>query len=171
MFVLDFLRLQYHGVLCLLLGLALLFPDGASGQQSEVETSWEIRNDVVVITYQLFVPLDITYDISVVLRKKSDRSFRLFPKTIEGDLGRLEYTGGKKVILWHYKKDLRRGLTNEDNWFQITAAEIRDGGGISWWVYAAGGAAAAVVGAILLLNGDDEPDLLPEPPNTRPGKN
>jgi hypothetical protein len=167
----DFLRSQHFGPVCLLLTLLPFLGSNASGQEissGDGEATWEIKDDKVIITYELFVPVDRTYDIGVLLRRKSNKSFRLFPKAIEGAVGELEYTGGRNQIRWDFKSELRRELNREDYWFQITATEIREGGGISWWVYAAGGAAAAFVGAILLLNGDEEPDLLPEPPNTRP---
>jgi hypothetical protein len=154
--------------------MTLLLRVGASAQPipaGDGGLSWEIKDDIVVITYELFVPLDKTYDIHVVLRKRGDTNFWVVPEATEGDVGRLKYTGGWRWIRWDYKKDLEDGLTGEDYWFQINATEIADGGGISWWVYAAGGAAVAVVGAILLLNRDDEPDLLPEPPNVRPSNN
>jgi len=174
MIVWDFLRMQHFGMVCLLLAFQPLFCSNALCQEISArvgEATWEIKGDKVIITYELFLPVDRMYDIGVLLRRKSNKSFRLFPKATEGAVGQLEYAGGRNQILWDYKRDIRSELNREDYWFQITAREIRDGGGISWWVYAAGGAAAAVVGAILLLNGDDEPDLLPEPPNTRPGKN
>jgi hypothetical protein len=172
MFVPDFVRLRHIGVLTLLSVMTLLLRDGVTAQPLTVgdgEVTWQIKDDIIVITYELAVSLDKTYDIHVVLRRRGDRNFWFVPEATEGDVGRLKYTGGWRWIRWDYKKDFGDGFIGEDYYFQINATEIPDGGGISWWVYAVGGAAVAVVGAILLLNRDAEPDVLPEPPNVRPG--
>ena len=169
----NFSRLRLSGTLWLLLVVGLLFPDNVCGQQvssGEVSATWELKDEIVVITYELLdVPLDRTYNVGVVLTRESDPNFRIVPKTVEGAVGHIEYTGGKREIRWDYREDIPGGLVGEDYRFEFTVTEVVEEDRIDWRLVVAGG--AAVLGIWLIQSELSHPvNFLPDPPLERPSK-
>ncbi len=158
------------GFLFLFLHLIVCLPSFAQEESKYgMNGSWKLDGDRVKITYELFLPLDRTYDVQVVLKKEGDSTFSIIPKTIEGAIGRIQYTGGRLEINWDYKKDIQGELEGKFR-FDFDVKEVVEESGWKWWHYAAGGA-AVLVGTIVAINAgtkDNPPTGLPGPPRIRP---
>jgi hypothetical protein len=84
-------------------------------------------NDVVIISYDLIAPPEDKYEVSLILRRESDRAFRFIPKTVGGDIGKGKFAGDSREIRWRYKQDAPQGLKGNDYYFVIRAKKV--GGG------------------------------------------
>jgi hypothetical protein len=137
-------------------------------------TDVQYEDERVVITYDLIgAPKDV-YEVKIVFLKKSDPAFRVIPETISGNVGRGEFAGSGRTIIWEFRKDNPSGFPiADDYYFQMTIKRIGgEGGGFPWlWVgigaAAVGGGAAAVILSGNRSGGGTTGDL-PAPPNVRP---
>lgn len=174
--------LQTRRSWCLVLLMLSLAAPGTRAQRPEepsrrfVLASWRVENWIAVISYELHAPADSTYDVSIVLKRKSDTSFSVMPRTVSGDIGRGKFAGGRREIRWEYRRDLAHELLGNDYFFVVTAVAVTEERGWPWWYYAAGGVVAGgAIIAIVFGNSDDgggggstsQPEL-PNPPSTRP---
>jgi hypothetical protein len=131
----------------------------AAPQQEQNPTvrnaNWRVDDNIVVITYDLTGPRDGLVDLSVVLRRQSDASFRVVPRTTYGDIGRGNFIGRSREIRWSYLSDIPAGLEGEDYYFEFRAVYVQpqvaeeEGGGIIWYflgtIVVGGGVAAVVI--------------------------
>jgi hypothetical protein len=180
----NFHRVQRPIALCLLATVALLtfnFPAVAAAKAADdinariIDVQYE--DDRVVITYDLIgAPKDV-YEVKIVFLKKSDPAFRVVPETISGNIGRGEFAGSGRSIIWEFRKDKPEGFSiADDYYFQMTVRRVGgEGGGFPWlWVglgaVAVGGGAAAVIlsGNRGTTGGTTATGDLPAPPNLRP---
>jgi len=135
---------------------------------------WRVENNVAIIPYELVADKDSTYEIGIVLKRRSDPSFQLTPKSVSGAVGRGQYASGMREIRWDYRRDLTRELTGNDYFFALTARTVLEDGGWPWWYYAGGG--TAIVGIVVAIVAKSETatpptpsaTILPEPPGNRP---
>jgi hypothetical protein len=149
--------------------------------QTQVEDSrhfvigpWRVENNVAIIPYELVAGKDSTYEIGIVLKRRSDPSFQLTPKSVSGAVGRGQFVGGMREIRWDYRRDLAQALTGNDYFFALTARTVLEDGGWPWWYYAGGG--TAIVGIVVAIAAGSETatppppgvTFLPEPPGNRP---
>jgi len=135
----------------------------------------EVRGDIILVSYELVVPAGVRCEVSLILLKESDPSFRLPAKSASGDLGEANYTSGSKQIVWEYKKDVSGSLWGDGFYVEVTISRLS---GTSAWWYIGIGAALAGGGAFLALGkktggGTTTPSVpgvteLPLPPS-RPG--
>jgi hypothetical protein len=130
--------------------------------------SWKIEDDRVKITYELFLPLNQVYEVKVVLKKEGDTTFSVVPRTIEGAVGRIYYTGGALEIVWDFKKDVQDELEGKYR-FDFDVTEVVEPSMWKWWHYAAGGA-ALVAGTVMIIEAASTETVvnLPGPPRIRP---
>jgi hypothetical protein len=173
------IRLQNLRMLRFFLLLAVLIPNILCAQKTRssemrVENAkWKVDNGVVVITYELIAPLEKTYDVRVLLRRETDSAFAFIPKELTGAIGRGEYAGTEEQIRWDFEKEVPGGFLGDDYWFEITAREVVDEGGIKWWHYTVGGVVLSGAAALLLRKGTGggaapPVSTLPDPPTSRP---
>ena len=148
----------------LAIAFVILLVDVTLAQQTAVRTDWSLHGDTAVITYELVAPNDILYEVTVVLKREDDPSYSFVPKTVAGDVGKGKYAGGKREIRWNFRQDMPAGLEGSDYWFDVTATQVVEEGGIKWWLYAAGGA-GVVVAAILASGHHEESGPAPSLPN------
>ena len=122
-----------------------------SQDEGRIENArWALVGSLVVITYDLVADPEFRYNIGIVLKRGSDKNFRIVPRTVSGAIGIGRFAGSGREIHWDYKKDVSQGLYGDDYEFEVTAYQV-DEGGSGIWVYLLGGAAVAGGGAYLLL--------------------
>lgn len=153
-------------------------PSVASAQEPDTAApcfsneQWHVQGDLVVITYILNAPVEKEYLVEVTLRRTTDPSFYLVPRTVEGSVGEGHFAKRKQEIRWNFRKDLQTALEGEDFWFELDATEIIKGNGLPWWAYVSGGAAAVLATALIFKKSAEEPTApeatLPGPPTDRP---
>lgn len=131
---------------------------------------WRVQGDVVYISYDLLAPSDQEYEVTIVLLRESDRSFKIVPKSLTGSVGEGKFAGQSREIKWEFKKDVPRVLAGEGYYFEISVEPV---GGSNTLLYvglgvaAVGGAAAVLLGG---KKGGDETSTptateLPAPPS------
>ncbi len=110
---------------------------------------WTVRGDVAIISFDLVAPADKNYKVSIVLRRESDNSFRVVPKSVSGVIGEGKFAGTGREVRWFYTNDIPGGLKGNDYYFEIVVEPI--GAGSAWLYYVLGGAAVAGGGAAYFI--------------------
>jgi len=130
---------------------------------------WSTAGNAVVISYDLIAPPEDSYEVSVVVLREDDRTFKLVPKSLTGHVGKGKYAGQSRQIRWAYRQDVPQGLRGDRYYFEIHVYPVQ---GTSPWLYVGLGAVAAAGGAaaILLTSKKEEPGgtgqaELPAPPS------
>jgi hypothetical protein len=151
---------------------------GKNLKAQSIEASFETTQEGTInINYEFNGDRDKDYNVTVVLKKKSDPTFSLVPNNLTGDIGIGKFADAKRTIIWTPTSDEQQSLQGSDFYFIVNAKEIEteSGGGIPWYVYVGGAAVAGGVAAILLLNksssnnGGSTQTTIPDPPG-RPSK-
>ncbi|TLY29940.1 MAG: hypothetical protein E6K56_07575 [Ignavibacteria bacterium] len=125
----------------------------------------------IVIHYDLLGPSDAKPEVTVRLKKESDRAFIYTPKNLTGDVGMGIPPGLGKAIQWDIAKEFPQGLAGSDYYFEVNLNGGEQSGGGSaalTWI----GAGAAVLGAgilaVVLAKNHSEPppqgSSFPAPP-------
>lgn len=126
--------------------------------------SFEEYQNKILIYYDLIGEKDDEYEISLVLKREEYSGFIFIPKTVEGDIGKGNYAGRKKKIIWDVSKDYHIDPEVEDFYFEVSATKL---GGIPWYYYVGGTAVAGGLAAILLMKKDEGTTRIPikQPPD------
>jgi len=150
----------------------LLFSNNLCFSQDVTVTnvSYSMKDSNVVVHYDLAGPTDKSYKIQLVLRRGTRAFFRMYPKTVEGDVGTGAFAGTGREIVWHLYEDVPYGLDGNDYYFEVDAAllGVEKGGGASWLYYVGGaliaGGAAVYFGTDLFKKAGGESQF-PTPPS------
>lgn len=159
----------YALALLAFLGSSLLATTPCFSQSVDVSNvSFALQDSNVVIHYDLAGPRNKAYKVTVLLRRKGDPGFKFMPADVSGDVGKGDFAGTDRRVVWHMFKEIPDGLYGNDYYFEVTATLIGGGGGISWLYYVsgaivAGGAAAAVIYKSQSSNKNGT-TTLPQPP-------
>ncbi len=124
--------------------------------QNKIITSYEYSQHNIIIYYQFEGDPSIDYNISILLKRSLNRNFNLKPESIAGDIGEGKFANEKRKVIWHLTQQEEGSLTGDDYYFEITANEIKKGGGIAWYVYVGGIILGGGTAAVLLLNKKNE---------------
>jgi hypothetical protein len=161
-------RLIICGLLPFLLTLLIKIESFAQNGSDELKAEnvkWTVKNENILIYYDLQGSPDVKYDVSVKMKRESDSSFVAIPATVEGDIGQGYYAGLKKEILWHYRFDFPEGLQGQDYYFEIY---VKEAAKQKYLLYYIAGGAAIIAGIVALLvnknPGTPPPRELPYPP-------
>jgi hypothetical protein len=134
---------------------------------------WALEHDIVVVTYDLVADSEGEYEISITLRRDSDKSFKIVPRSVVGAVGKGKFTGVNLKIRWEYQKDVPQGLSGEDYFFEFVVSPIEKAQGSSFLTYAAiaAGIGAVALAAVLIFGGSkassQTSSQLPDPPIIR----
>lgn len=161
------------GLAPLLLILLIRVEAFAQTQSSEepqgTNVQWSIKNDAIIITYDLIGDPDAKYDVRIIMKRENDPSFNATPVTAEGEMGEGYFAGTNKTIRWYFRRDYPQGFQGEGYYFEVRVRNISPKS--NWLYYAIGGVAvAAGVIALIVSNSQSEKNgavELPLPP-TRP---
>lgn len=109
-----------------------------------------------LIEYDMIAEENEEYEIKLFLMRESEPKFKYPVLTAKGDIGKLIYSKGKKLISYPVDNSyIEFNPEITDFIFQIEAYEQKKG--IAWYYYALGGILTGGVAAILLLNkGSDD---------------
>lgn len=151
----------------------MVYAQVPAGTEGRIENArWSIVGNTVVITFDLVADANLEYDISIVLKRERDVSFKLVPRTVGGSIGKGKFAGSRREIRWDYKKDVPQGLYGDDYVFEFVIHPITNTGGSNVWLYLIGG--ATVVGGVVAIifkpwdiTGGEQSGL-PDPPKSRP---
>ena len=151
--------------------IIILLVNGFIFSQEKVSATFEAVEGKVLIYYTLKGDSEKEYDVNAILKRSNDASFELIPEDMTGDIGKGKFAGARKTIIWHIKPEEEALLEGEDFYFEVTAVEVKEGGGFPWLYVLGGAAVAGGAAAYFLLSKDDpaETTNLPSPPG-RPNK-
>ncbi len=124
--------------------------------QNKINTSYEYSNHNIFIYYDFTGDASKEYDVSILLKRTSQPDFLLKPGSLTGDLGKGKFANEKRKITWHLTPQEESSLTADDYYFEVTANEIKSGGGLPWYVYVGGVVLGGGAAAFLLLNKKSE---------------
>lgn len=156
--------------------LLLLIANVCTAYSAETDTFADLVGNVhfvisdlkVVVTYDLYGEPGTEYDVSLVLRKRDDPSFRYSPKELSGDVGLGKYAGTNREIVWNMGNDFPQGFVGNDFYFVVNAKKVsvKHSSGILTWIGAGAVAVAAAVTYVIVTNngGPTSPASYPTPP-------
>jgi hypothetical protein len=159
--------------LSLMVGPPVAAQDQQKGEGRIENARWLLDCDVVIITYDLVANPELVYDVNIVLKRESDKEFKLVPKSVSGAVGKGKFAGTKREIRWEYKKDVGDVLSGDDYHFDF--AVFKEEGISTVWYYViagvvGGGAAASQLFRAKQASGGGSPTVgLPVPPSSQPG--
>jgi len=139
---------RVRGIVALSLMLKTVSLAGGDDMRA-INVKFTSSENQIVIHYDLLAPSDAKPEVSVRLRKESDRAFTYTPKNLTGDVGMGIPPGLGKTIGWDITKEFPQGLAGSDYYFEVSLTGGEESGGGSaalTWI----GAGAAVVGAGIL---------------------
>lgn len=146
-------------VAALLLPLFLLLiapPPASAGDpppDEEVQGTnvrWVVRDDVIIINYDLLESTDIKYRVDVIMKREGDEAFAAIPLTVEGDIGEGFFAGKNREIRWYFRRDYPSGFQGAGYYFEFRIEKV---GEDNTMLYYALGAAAIAGGVIAFIVG------------------
>jgi hypothetical protein len=166
--IFDFRRIIIFGLLPIVFILWLNIPSLAQSSSDEIQPTnvkWTVKNEVIVVNYDLTGSSNLKYSLNVIMKRESDSTFSAVPVTVEGDIGEGYFAGTNKEILWYYRRDFPQGLQGEDYYFEIHVKPVAKDNSLLYYI--AGGVAvtAGIVALLVHKNpGTPPPTELPFPP-------
>ena len=131
--------------------------------QGKIQATFDYSDGKIFIFYEFQGDRSKDFEVNVKLKRTSDPNFEIIPSQLSGDIGEGKFAGKKNKITWILGEDEESQLEGEDFYFDVTALEIAEGGGIPWYVFAGGAAVAGGTAAILLLGKKDSDGTTPPP--------
>jgi hypothetical protein len=148
-----FKRIIIFAILPFLLSCSIFTPGVAqnrnSGEIQATNIRWKIADDIITIKYDLVAPPNETYKVSVFLKKESDSTFIFNPVSLEGDVGKGEFSGTSREIRWRYGNDIEGFNLTDDYYFEV---QVKSTAFFKKWMYYALGAAVVTGGLIAIIS-------------------
>lgn len=130
MIIQQFFRLRRPVILGLLPLLMLLLLEcpvraqekqdaAAAPGQSTTNIKWTVKDEVIIINYDLAGTFDDKFDLGVTMKREGDDKFSVTPLTVEGDIGTGNFAGKNREIRWYYRRDLPQGLQGSGYYFEV----------------------------------------------------
>ena len=149
--------------LCVIVVLTFVVVNQKVFPQGKIQATFDYSDGKIFIFYEFQGDKAKDYEVGVKLKRTSDPSFEIIPSQLSGDVGEGKFAGKKNKVTWVLNEDEESQLEGEDFYFDVTALEIEQGGGIPWYVFAGGAALAGGTAAILLLGKKDSDGTTPPP--------
>ena len=125
--------------------------------QEKINSSFEVSENKIIITYELQGDVNQDYEISVVLKRSLASAFLYPPDSLSGAIGIGKYAGGNRTIIWKLSEKEKIMFSNgEDYFFEVTAVNTSSTGGLPSWLYYVGGSVLAGGAAAVLLLGKNK---------------
>ena len=148
---------------CVLIFSTIMIVNQKVFPQGKIQATFDYSDGKIFIFYEFQGDRSKDFEVNVKLKRTSDPNFEIIPSQLSGDIGEGKFAGKKNKITWILGEDEEAQLEGEDFYFDVTALEIAEGGGISWYVFAGGAAVAGGTAAILLLGKKDSDGTTPPP--------
>ena len=129
----------------------------------------EVSPGKIIVYYDLIGPRDEGYEVTLTLRRQSDKSFAYTPKILSGDLGRGLFAGRNRKVIWDTSKEFPQGLGWDDYYFVVSASFVSRGSNVLLWIGAALLAGGAATYFLLTKDKEASPTITDFPsPQGRP---
>lgn len=145
--------------------LCCLLYNQSINAQGKIQASFDYSEGKIFIFYEFQGDKTKNYEIEITLKRTSDPGFVVIPEKLSGDIGEGKFAGRKNKAVWELTPEEEANLEGEDFYFDVTANEISEGGGVPWYWFAGGAAVAGGAAAVLLLGKKDSDGTTPTPPS------
>ena len=126
---------------------------------------WVVRDDVIVINYDLLESVDIKYRVDVVMKREGDETFAAIPLTVEGDIGEGFFAGANREVRWYYRRDYPSGFQGAGYYFEFRIEKIGEDNTLLYYALGAAAIAGGVIAFIVGGSQEDPPVVgIPAPP-------
>jgi hypothetical protein len=116
--------------------------------QDEVQGTnirWEVKDEVIIITYDLLEANDIKYRVNVIMKREGEEAFAAVPLTMEGDVGEGFFAGRNREIRWYYRRDYPSGFQGAGYYFELRVEKIGEDNSTLYYLLGAGAIAGGVL--------------------------
>jgi len=152
---------------CLLANVTAL-AGGGDPLQDEVQGTnirWEVKDEVIIINYDLLEPTDIKYRVNLIMKREGEEAFTAIPLTMEGDVGEGFLAGRNREIRWYYRRDYPSGFQGAGYYFELRVEKIGEDNSTLYYLLGAGAIAGGVLAFIIGRSQETPPQVgLPGPP-------
>ena len=108
-----------------LICVGIVCPVGHAQQKVSVSNAtWSVDRNLVQIAFDLDGDQTRAYEVSLLLLKEGDVSFRVKPNRAIGDFGAGIAAGKGKTIMWDFLKDFPERPRGADYFFQISVDSV-----------------------------------------------
>jgi hypothetical protein len=104
-----------------------------------------VSGNRILIEYDLYGPKDEQYEVSLLLKRENINTYRYIPNNAVGDIGKGNFAGNRRQIIWDFLKEFPQKLSGKDFYFVVNAKVISSG--ISPLIWIGGGVAILSSGA------------------------
>ena len=154
-------------LLCLLTNSTAFAGEGDAVQDEIQGTNirWEVKDEVIIITYDLLEAQDIKYRVNLIMKREGEEAFAAVPLTMEGDLGEGFFAGRNREIRWYYRRDYPSGFQGAGYYFELRVEKIGEDNSTLYYLLGAGAIAGGVLAFIIGRSQEEPPQVgLPGPP-------
>lgn len=137
----------------LLTAIMFWFNDITAQELSVTNVNYTLVDGKIQISYDLNGEQQKEYEVSAFLRRETVPKFEVELKSAGGDIGKGQFAGKDKVIVWNFENDFNLDYSVEDYYFEIRVDKL--GGGIAWYYYVGAAVGGAVVAVLTMMKGDD----------------
>ncbi len=138
-------------------------PDDEEVQGTNIR--WMVKDDVIIINYDLLESVDIKYRVDVIMKREGDEAFAAIPLTVEGDIGEGFFAGKNREIRWYYRRDYPSGFQGAGYFFEFRVEKIGEDNTVLYYALGAAAIAGGVL-AFIIGRSQEEPPIvgIPGPP-------
>ncbi len=129
---------------------------------------WTVKDDVIIINYDLLESVDIKYRVDVLMKREGDEAFAAIPLTVEGDIGEGFFAGKNREIRWYYRRDYPSGFQGAGYFFEFRIEKIGEDNTLLYYTLGAAAIAGGVIAFIVGGSQDEPPVVGIPPPPARP---
>ena len=138
-------------------------PDDEEVQGTNIR--WTVRDDVIIINYDLLESVDAKYRVDVIMKREGDEAFAAIPLTVEGDIGEGFFAGKNREIRWYYRRDYPSGFQGAGYFFEFRIEKTGEDNTVLYYALGAAAIAGGVIAFIVGGSQEDPPVVgIPEPP-------
>ena len=126
---------------------------------------WTVKDDVIVINYDLLESVDIKYRVDLVMKREGDEAFAAIPLTVEGDIGEGFFAGKNREVRWYYRRDYPQGFQGAGYYFEFRIEKIGEDNTLLYYALGAAAIAGGVIAFIVGGSQETPPTVgIPDPP-------
>lgn len=152
--------------LCLTLNMGSLAGNKPTDQDAQsTNVRWVVKDEVIIITYDLLEPSENRYSVNVVMRREGDAEFAAVPQTVEGDIGEGFFAGQNREIRWYFRRDYPDGFQGAGYYFEFRIEIVGQDNTILYYALGAAAIAGGIIAFVVGKSQDEPPEPgLPAPP-------
>ena len=152
--------------LCLMTDVKVLAGNEPADQDVQgTNIRWVVKDEVIIINYDLLEPSENRYRVNLVMRREGDDEFTALPQTVEGDIGEGFFAGQNREIRWYFRRDYPDGFQGAGYYFEFRIEIVGQDNTILYYALGAAAIAGGIIAFVVGRSQDEPPEVgLPVPP-------